>query len=255
MPADHSEQLRQVGLWCASTITCHLDAWRSTAQWLIKLPLCQAIETTDDAHHPNLRDGRWIVDPRSPEYHRFYLYDNHVEEERIFGPNCRRLSNGWQEASYRFRQRPEDCYIDFGIDDAKRFVLLAALLLNRDFDGAALGLGWPWVQLEGCDATFEGRGAAWMKITTNVREEALLLELIKMAKMAIDYLEALPSMWKTDQADDWVEIRRVIGLLNVSASTVRADCKSGELPSKRKGMKPKSPYLVRRLDCMKRYGK
>lgn len=198
MPADQSEQLRKVGLWCASTITCHLDAWRSTARWILKLPLCQAIAKTDDAHNPNLHDGRnWIVDPRSPENHTIYVYDDEVEAGRISGPNSRRLFNVWDAARYRFLHRPDDRFFDFGIDDAKRFALLAALILNRDFDGAALGLAWSWDYPEGCRATFEGRQYARENITSVFGAEALLLELIEMA---IDHLEER-SIWQMTTKD------------------------------------------------------
>lgn len=62
---------------------------------------------------------------------------------------------------------------------------------------------------------------------------------------------------RPNQADEYVEITEAIKLWNlpVSASTIKDDCKSRELPSKRKSTKLKSSYLVRRSDCTKLYCK
>ena len=192
---ERSEQLRRLGLQCASIITKDSDSWKETAKWLKNLPLCWTIGSTNDPNNPALHDGRWsIVDPVLSAY----VFDNESEADRIWGPICRQLFNGWDAAVYRFRKRDCDNFYDFGTDDAKRIMLLGALTLNRDFDGAELGLGWPWKHPESCGSLFEGRDWAWSKITSGVCAEDSLLELIERA---IDYLEVLPSMRQGSHED------------------------------------------------------
>ena len=111
-----------------------------------------------------------------------------LESKSDAGPNgeqlnpiVRRLVAGWNDVASRFIRRPGDRFVDFGVDDALKIALLAALTFDRDFDGAELDLSYPWDSPTGTDATFDGRFWAWAKITTGVRVESWLLKLVRLA--------------------------------------------------------------------------
>lgn len=141
-----SEQLRQLGMDCAAMIQADAPSWANAAQWLQELPICrsiverrQEVDTNDDEGELLAVVGldREPVDSATPPSQRFNVYDGEAVANRIHGPILRRLTNGWNAATYRFlhQERGDDCYYDFGIDDARRITLLAALTFNRDFDG------------------------------------------------------------------------------------------------------------------------
>ncbi|MCH7791344.1 MAG: hypothetical protein IID31_03575 [Planctomycetes bacterium] len=187
-----SENLRQLGMDCAAMIQADAPSWADAAQWLQMLPICQStverrheVDTTDDVGELLLvigLDGR-PVDAATPPSQRFNVYDGEAEANRIHGPMLRRLLNGWSAATYRFlhQEQGDDRYFDFGIDDSRRITLLAALTFNRDFDGEANGLGWPWEHPHDCQATFEGRGWTWSLLTSGLFAERNLVDMIGVA--------------------------------------------------------------------------
>lgn len=187
-----SEKLRQFGMDCAAMIQADAPSWADAAQWLQKLPICQStverrqeVDTNDDEGELLAVVGldREPVDSATPPSHRFNVYDNEVEANRISGPMLRRLLSGWNAATYRFlhQGQGDDRYFDFGINDSRRITLLAALTFNRDFDGEANGLGWPWEHPHDCQATFEGRGWTWSLLTSGLFAERNLVDMIGVA--------------------------------------------------------------------------
>lgn len=191
-----SEELRQMGIDCAVMIAADAPSWVGAAKWLEKLPICQAIseshlgvDSIEEKGEPCLIVGldEKPVNPASPPVHQFGIYDNETEFDSIHGPILRRLTNGWSAATYRFlhQQRGDDWLYDFGLDDAQRIALLAALTFNRDFDGAMIGLGWEWEHPSDCKASFEGRGWTWSYLTSGLFAEETLVEVIGIS---IDYL-------------------------------------------------------------------
>ncbi|MBK7876319.1 MAG: hypothetical protein IPJ77_11270 [Planctomycetes bacterium] len=170
------EKLRRHALRFAAAINANPPAWSAEAAWLKNLLPCQTVLITSDPNHPALTDGRFIEEnPDAPDGHREFLYDDEEDRQRLVGPICRKLQDGWHAALHRFHERFTDRYYDFGIRDAKRIALLTALILNRDFDGEVVGLGWPWDQPEETDTTFNCRGWSWALLTTGLfAEEAIL---------------------------------------------------------------------------------
>ncbi len=196
-----SERLRQLGIDCAAMIAADPDPWLDAARWLRTLPMCWAIverhhgvDATSDQGDPWLvvgLDGMPVKTDETPA-HQFYIYGNEAETNRIQGPILRRLMTAWNAASHRFlhQQRGHDRYFDFGLVDARRIVLLAALTLNRDFDGVVVGLDIPWEHPADCGASFEGRGWAWASLTSGLFTEPTMLELIDTST---DYLRRMPT--------------------------------------------------------------
>lgn len=193
-----SEQLRQFGIDCAAMILADPQLWADAVVWLRDLLPCQAI-TRIPSDSDAFPDGPPLMivgiddrppEPTTPLWQQYHVYDNQAEMERIQGPTVRRLSNGWNAATDRFRRRPcrDTRYFDLGIDDARRITLLTALTFNRDFDGAALGLGWDWDRPPQCEATFEGWSWARAIITSGLFAEEMMIEVVTEV---MDYLRRM----------------------------------------------------------------
>lgn len=179
--------LRRHAMRFAALITEHPKAWGSEASWLRDLPRCWTIEQTEDPNHPALKDGRFVGELEdTPWGVRVFLYDDEEARSRRLGPICRKLMDGWLAAIYRFKERFNDRYYDFGMRDAKRIALLTALLWNRDFDGVEVGLGWRWTQSEAEDVVLNCREWAWSRITSEYLAEQALLSHIEVAAEYID---------------------------------------------------------------------
>lgn len=193
------EKLRRHALRFAAAINANPAAWSAETAWLKHLPSCQTVRFTNDPNHPALTDGRFIEEnPDAPDGHREFLYDDEAETVRRSGPICRKLSEGWQAAIYRFRERFTDRYYDFGVRDAKRIALLTALILNRDFDGEVVGLGWPWDQPEEKDTTFNCRGWSWALLTTGLFAEEAILDHAARAEETLIAHELMPK-WAREE--------------------------------------------------------
>jgi hypothetical protein len=194
-----SERLRKSAIDCAAMIEADSGSWADAAAWLQTLPMCWTTVEKTPGVDTTVGDGQpWMVVGLSglpvkadePPSQQLYVYDNEAETNRIQGPTLRRLLTAWSAATHRFLQhhRGDDRYFDFGLADARRIVLLAALTLNRDFDGAVVGLGFPWEHPADCGASFEGRGWAWASVTSELFAEQTMLGLIEEAT---DYLRRM----------------------------------------------------------------
>ncbi len=185
---DPGEKLRRLGLQFVKLIKADVDQWRDAAAWLLTLPACQAVRvTTDPDRYPELREKqpvlviREIADPKTGALlPSEYVFDDEARFTRICGPTCRRLMNGWTAALHRFKERGRDRYYDFGREDFSRIGLLSALTLCRDFDGSELGLGWSWDPPSDSKVEYDGRRAAWSRVTA-WHQEAFLLNSIAVA--------------------------------------------------------------------------
>lgn len=188
------ERLRRHALRFAAAINANPAAWRAEAAWLKHLPSCQLVRFTNDPNHPALTDGRFIEEnPDAPDGHREFLYDDEAERQRLVGPICRKLQEGWQAALYRFQERFTDRYYDFGVRDAKRIALFTALLLNRDFDGEVVGLGWPWDENHESPYPSDCRELAWAQITSDVFAEKAILDYATRAEETLVTHKLMPS--------------------------------------------------------------
>jgi hypothetical protein len=123
----------------------------------------------------------YVIVPNMPSHLQLYSYSIEDRYSRTWGPVCRRMFNGWDAALYRFSTRFSDRFYDFGIEDARRVMILGALTFNRDFDGACLGLGWGWDPPADASAKFEGRAWAWSKISGGFGHEESLLQYMEKA--------------------------------------------------------------------------
>lgn len=188
-----SDYLRRLGIDCAALIAGSPESWAEASRWLEELPICRAVSERGRPADNEERTclivdlDRLAVKAGDEAGDVFCLYDNEAEAKRVQGPVLRRIRNAWQAASYRFlhQLRGDDRYYDFGMADARRITLLAALTFNRDFDGSPVGLSFPWEPPAECEATFEARADAWLYLTSELFAESQLIEL---TETAIDYL-------------------------------------------------------------------
>jgi hypothetical protein len=174
------ERLRMFGLHFSSIISRNPEKWIGAAAWLQRLPICEAVAETHDL--AALDSGQeYILLPDLPPHLPIYSYSVEERAARTWGPICRRMFNGWDAALYRFSKRYTDRYFDFGIEDARRIALLAALTFNRDFDGACVGLNWTWDPPNDAVVSFEGRVWAWSKTSSGFGHEESLLRYMEKA--------------------------------------------------------------------------
>ena len=123
----------------------------------------------------------------------------HEKPLNEIGPVCSKLFQGFAEVSGPLANRSsEERYAHLTPQDARRLVLLGALLLDSDFDGVGLGLGWFWLaeahdQKAGNETdpptepgdVLEGRVWAQYIARTQLDNDDLFREMIGTA---IDYL-------------------------------------------------------------------
>lgn len=191
-PRELSERLRQLGLDCAASINADPSSWMDVAEWLRTIPINPSTidrrqeSGSDDASGDLLAvvglDAK-PIEPDSPLSQRYNVYDNEAKLNKMYGPVLRRLLEGWEAATSRFflRERSDDPHYDFGLEDARRITFLAALTLNKDFDGGANGIGWPWAKPPECESDYEGREIAAEVLTYKPFNKKTLIELIEMA--------------------------------------------------------------------------
>ncbi len=106
-----------------------------------------------------------------------------------FGPICRTLVVAFYELSHRFTGGccSEDRFADVTSADARRAVLLGALIFNADFDGNELGLNWPYAS-ETEDGVSDGRSWARSMLLSQPGHEHVLHEILEAA---VGYIEIL----------------------------------------------------------------
>lgn len=161
------ERLRELALEFSSTILANPSTFSEVARWLLTLPRCRHTKS-----NANPATGE-IVDE-----------DDEDDYARLCGPICRKLEDGWTCALYPFPPG-SDRFIDFGIEDAKRIAVLAALTFDKDFDGADIGIGWNWEKPRNSSEQFEGRQWAWSLHTSSPGSAATLLRFVDEASRVL----------------------------------------------------------------------
>jgi hypothetical protein len=137
-PVEHMPTQAEVGEQCAELIRRRPAVYESAAEWV------NSIEPLP------------VEGPRD-ELGRFLPIIGELPEH----PICRRLLAA--RAYYEVRQNEADLAghgQSLPRDEATRIVLVSALTFDRSFDGAEVGLNWPWRVDDGSKLP-DGRQAAW----------------------------------------------------------------------------------------------
>lgn len=165
-PDDYQDEIREFALRFSADIQRDPDAFRPFAEELLAIPKAK------------LRD----------------IFRGKGQKRSPFSERSRRLYAGWERAEAPFQARTIGRHWNFAmftLQDARRIALLTALTFDAEFDGAALGLGWP---LDGDEARFDGRCWTWVAVESFQERREIVREAARLLDRAEEESNRLPPL-------------------------------------------------------------
>ncbi|MEO0514159.1 MAG: hypothetical protein AAF086_02545 [Planctomycetota bacterium] len=149
-----SGQRLLLGHRCTALVQCARHAWASEVTWLEEFP--KTLEGGKRCSH------------------------------QAIGPRCAQLILAYGSVSETLCAVPiEDRYTSLSVREARRLVLLGALLLNPDFDGDDVGLKMAWGSEDG-DYEMEGRHWAISTLTSHPGSVEEMEEIVSIAALVLE---------------------------------------------------------------------